>query len=87
MDLLADTRRLEACFGAVDFFESHDIRFVVAVNEFDGAFRYEPDEVRVALDLKPYVPVVLCDAREQRSAIAVLVRLIQYLLEAAVTPG
>jgi uncharacterized protein len=85
--VLADTRRLEACFGAVDFFESHDIRFVVAVNEFDGAFRYEPDEVRVALDLKPYVPVVLCDAREQRSAIAVLVRLIQYLLEAAVTPG
>jgi uncharacterized protein len=85
--VLADTRRLEACFGAVDFFESHDIRFVVAVNEFDGAFRYEPDEVRAALDLKPHVPVVLCDAREQRSAIAVLVRLIQYLLEAAVTPG
>jgi uncharacterized protein len=85
--VLADTRRLEACFGAVDFFESHDIRFVVAVNEFEGAFRYEPDEVRAALDLKPHVPVVLCDAREQRSAIAVLVRLIQYLLEASATPG
>jgi uncharacterized protein len=84
--ILADTRRLEACFGAVDFFESRDIRFVVAVNEFDGSFRYEPDEVRSALDLKPHVPVVLCDAREQRSATAVLVRLIQHLL-AAVGPA
>lgn len=78
--VLVDTRRLEACFGAVDFFESHGIRFVVAVNEFDDAFRYEPEEVRAALDLRPHVPVVLCDAREQRSATAVLVRLIQHLL-------
>ncbi|CAO0826162.1 hypothetical protein SMICM17S_12728 [Streptomyces microflavus] len=37
--------------------------FIVAVNEFDGAYRYEPDEVRSALDLGPEVPVVLCDAR------------------------
>jgi signal recognition particle receptor subunit beta len=85
--VLADTRRLEGCFGAVDFFESRDIRFVVAVNEFDGAFTYEPDEVRAALDLKPRVPVVLCDARERRSATAVLVHLIQHLLAATMTPG
>jgi uncharacterized protein len=85
--VLADTRRLEACFGAVDFFESRDIKFVVAVNEFDGAFRYEPDEVRAALDLKPHVPVVVCDARERRSAIAVLVHLIQYLLAATLPSG
>jgi uncharacterized protein len=85
--VLADTRRLEACFGAVDFFESHDIRFVVAVNEFDGAFAYEPEEIRAALDLKPHVPVVLCDARERRSATAVLIQLIQYLLAATMTAG
>ena len=78
--VLADTRRLEACFGAVDFFESHGVRFVVAVNEFDGAFRYEPEEVRAALDLKPHVPVLLCDARDERSATAVLIRLMQHLL-------
>ncbi len=83
--VLADTRRLESCFGAVDFFESRGIRFVVAVNEFDGAFRYEPDEIRAALDLKPHVPVAMCDARSQRSATAVLVSLIQHLLEAAIT--
>lgn len=79
--VLADTRRLEACFGAVDFFERHGIRFVVAVNEFDGAFRYDPGEVRTALDLKPHVPVTLCDARSPRSSTAVLVCLIQHLLE------
>ncbi len=87
--VLADTRRLEACFGAVDFFETRGIRFVVAVNEFDGAFRYEPAEIRTALDLKPHVPVTQCDARDPRSATTVLVSLIQHLLEDTMTlsPG
>ena len=85
--VLADTRRLEACFSAVDFFESRGIRFVVAVNEFDGAFRYEPDEIRSALDLKPHVPLTECDARDPRSATAVLVSLIQHLLEDTMIPS
>jgi hypothetical protein len=83
--VLADTRRLEACFEAVDFFERRGIRFVVAVNEFEGAFRYEPEEVRAALELKPHVPVTLCDARDPRSATSVLVCLIQHLLASAMT--
>lgn len=78
--VLADTRRLADSFSAVDYFERRDIGFVVAVNEFDGSYRYEPDEVRGALDLKPHIPVVLCDARQSRSATAVLVGLVQYLL-------
>ncbi|MGH3245915.1 MAG: GTP-binding protein [Trebonia sp.] len=81
--VLADTRRLDDCFGAVDFFENRGIRFIVAVNEFDGAFRYEPEEVRAALDLKPHVPVILCDARQPRPAMSVLVALIQHLLTAS----
>jgi signal recognition particle receptor subunit beta len=80
--VLADTRRLEDCFAAVDFFELRGIDFLVAVNEFDGAFHYEPDEVRAALDLKPHVPVVVCDARHSRSATSVLASLIQHLLAA-----
>jgi uncharacterized protein len=84
--VLADTRRLEACFSAVDFFESRGIKFIVAVNEFDGAFRYEPDEIRSALDLKPHVPVTLCDARNPRSATSVLVSLIKHLLESTPEP-
>lgn len=81
--VVADTRRLDACFGALDFFERRGIRFVVAVNEFDDAFHYDTEEIRLALDLKPHVPVVICDAREPRSATTVLVQLIQHLLEAS----
>lgn len=79
--VLADTRRLDDCFAAVDFFESRGIRFLVAVNQFDGAFRYDLDDVRGALDLKPDIPVMLCDARDHRSATSVLIGLIQHLLE------
>ncbi|WP_415953439.1 GTP-binding protein [Streptomyces sp. KLOTTS4A1] len=78
--VLADTRRLEDCFSAVDFFERRGIGFVVAVNEFDGGFRYEPEEVRAAIDLRPEVPVVLCDARISSSGIETLVTLVQHLL-------
>lgn len=78
--VLADTRRLEACFEAVDFFESRGISFVVAVNEFDGSFRYTPEEVRAALELKPHVPVSMCDARDTRSATLVLVTLVRHVI-------
>jgi uncharacterized protein len=84
--VLADTRRLEACFEAVDFFERRGIKFIVAINEFDGAFHYELEEVRAALGLKPHVPVTLCDARDTRSATSVLVALVQHLLAATMTP-
>ncbi|WP_156722040.1 GTP-binding protein [Streptomyces apocyni] len=78
--ILADTRRLEDCFAAVDFFEHRGVRFVVAVNEFDGAYRYDPDEVRAAIDLGPEVPVALCDARISSSGIQTLLALVQHLL-------
>ncbi len=68
--VLADTRRLEECFAAVDFFEQRGIGFIVAVNEFDGSYRYDPEEVRAALDLAPEIPVVLCDARIASSGVA-----------------
>jgi uncharacterized protein len=80
--VLADTRRLQACFEAVDFFENRGIRFLVAVNEFDGGFHYEPEEVRAALELDQRVPIVLCDARDRTSATSVLRSLIQHLLTA-----
>ncbi|MFH8346649.1 GTP-binding protein [Streptomyces sp. NPDC018045] len=81
--ILADTRRLDQCFAAVDFFERRGIAFVVAVNEFDGAYHYGPDEVRTAMDLDPGTPVVLCDARQCSSSTQVLVSLVQHLLTPA----
>ncbi|HEX2145792.1 MAG TPA: ATP/GTP-binding protein [Glycomyces sp.] len=81
--VLADTRRLEDCFPALDFFERRGTEFIVAVNEFETGFHYEPDEVRAALDLKPNIPIVCCDARDPRSATLVLVTLTKHLMSAA----
>ncbi|MEO3826320.1 ATP/GTP-binding protein [Actinomadura sp. B10D3] len=84
--VLADTRHLDACFPAIDFFESRGITFVVAVNQFDDAFRYDPDEVRKALELNGPVPIVRCDCRDPRSATSVLRSLVQHLLSATPSP-
>jgi signal recognition particle receptor subunit beta len=81
--ILADTRRLEDCFAAVDFFEQRGLGFVVAVNEFDGAHRYDGDEVRSALDLASEIPVVRCDARISSSGVQTLLTLVRHLLALA----
>jgi hypothetical protein len=81
--LLVDTRRLSESFGALDFFESREIPFIVAVNCFDGADVYEEDEVRQALDIGDHVPVQLCDARNRASGKQVLIRLLEHLMAIA----
>jgi uncharacterized protein len=81
--VLADTRRLDSCFPAVDFFERADIPFVVGVNCFDGADRYAEQEVRDALDLDGTVPVELCDVREHESSKRVLTTLMEHVVATA----
>ncbi|QES40389.1 ATP-binding protein [Streptomyces venezuelae] len=81
--VLADTRRLEDCFAAVDYFERRSIPFVVGVNCFDGANRYPADVVRQALDLDPDVPVVLCDARDRETVKEVLIDVVEHAMTAA----
>ena len=70
--VLADTRRIEDCFPAVDYFEAHGEPFVLAVNRFDGAERIALEEVREALGLGADVPVLECDARDRASVRDVL---------------
>ena len=82
--VLADTRRLADCFASVDYFEQRGTPFVVAVNCFDGAPRYEPHDIRIALDLDPGVPVLLCDARQRDSVKKVLIALVRHVLSQAV---
>ncbi|MFE2996933.1 ATP/GTP-binding protein [Nocardia sp. NPDC059246] len=77
--VLADTRRLEDCFPAVDYFESRRIPFVVGVNCFDGADIYDEQEIRIALDLPHDIPVHLCDVRRRESGKAILIRLLEHI--------
>jgi uncharacterized protein len=81
--VLADTRRLADAFPAIDYFERREIPFIVALNCFDGARRYDVEDVRTALDLEPDVPIILCDARIRESAKQVLIALVEHVLETA----
>ncbi len=79
--VLADTRRLEDCFAAIDYFERRSIPFIVGVNCFEGSIRYPEEDVRRALDLDDDVPVVLCDARDKLSVRDVLIGVVQHAMD------
>ncbi|HEV2778362.1 MAG TPA: ATP/GTP-binding protein [Actinophytocola sp.] len=78
--VLADTRRLDDSFAAIDFFERREIPFVIGVNCFDGVQLYSVGEVRQALDVAATVPLVLCDARERASAKQLLITLVEHVM-------
>ncbi|MER6168471.1 GTP-binding protein [Streptomyces violaceorubidus] len=78
--VLADTRRLEDCFAAIDYFERRAIPFVVGVNCFEGSARYPAETVRTALDLGEDVPLVMCDARDRESVKEVLIGVVQHAM-------
>ncbi|MET8509277.1 ATP/GTP-binding protein [Streptomyces sp. NPDC014779] len=84
--VLADTRRLEDSFAAIDYFERRGIPFTVAVNCFEGARRYPAETVRGALDLDPEVELVMCDARDRESVKNVLVAVVEHALVLADAP-
>jgi len=83
--VLADTRRLADCFSSIDYFEQRGTPFIVAVNCFDGTPSYSPDEVTLALNLDPGVPVLLCDARQRESARDMLVALVEHAMNTALS--
>jgi signal recognition particle receptor subunit beta len=78
--VLLDTTRIEDCFPAIDYFEEHQIPFLVAVNLFETAPRFDLDEVREALGVLDHVPVIDCDARQRESVKSVLVALTEEVL-------
>jgi signal recognition particle receptor subunit beta len=84
--VMADTRRVADCFAAIDYFERNRTPFIIAVNCFDDAPRFEPDDIRIALALSPDVPVVMCDARQRESVKRVLVSLVRYVMNARSQP-
>lgn len=79
--VMADTRRLEDSFPALDYFESLGLPYVVAVNHFEGAPLYAPEDVRDALSVKPEVPVVTMDARQRVTVVDALLALVGHAVD------
>ncbi|GAB3960849.1 GTP-binding protein [Streptomyces sparsus] len=79
--VMADTRRLEDCFPALDYFESCGLPYVVAVNHFEGTPAYEAEDVREALSVPERVPVVVIDARKRATVVDALLVLVGHAVE------
>ena len=78
--VIVDTRRLDDCYAAVDYFEHKQIPFVVAVNAFHGRIEHDLTEVRWALDIADRVPLVAFDARERGSVRDTLLAVLELAL-------
>lgn len=78
--VLVDTTRLADCFPAIDYFESRDVPFVVALNCFHGEVSHAVEEVREALQIDPAVPMILMDARDRQSVRATLIELVRHAM-------
>jgi signal recognition particle receptor subunit beta len=78
--VLVDTRRIEDCFPAIDYFERSGLPFVVAINRFDGSPMYPVADLRDALSLSPHTPLIGCDARERHSSAEALASVVLHAL-------
>jgi uncharacterized protein len=82
--VLVDTRRLDDCFAAIDYFEDRQIPFVVVLNRFDGQLIHSVDAVRAALQLDPDVPIVTTDARNRENVKESVLALLDVVLSRAI---
>ena len=78
--VIADTRRIEDCFPTIEYFEDRRTPFLLAVNRYEGAQRFELEEVREAVGIDETIPIVECDARERDSVKRALVALLDRVL-------
>lgn len=65
--VIVDSRRLDDCYPAVDYFEKVQLPFVVAVNMFDGKLAHDLADIRWALAVSDDVPLITVDARVKLS--------------------
>jgi signal recognition particle receptor subunit beta len=78
--VLVDTRRLQDCFAAIDFFENRRLPYVVAVNTFDGVLDHTLDDVRRALTIDPQIPILSLDARSRVAVRDTLLSLVEFVM-------
>ena len=83
--VIVDTRRVQDSFPSLDYFDSRNLPYLVAVNCFDDAPQYRPGEVRDALTIGEHVPLVLFDARQRDSVKRVLIAVVEHALTILLT--
>jgi uncharacterized protein len=86
--VLVDTRRLDASFAAVNYFELDSrLPFVVGLNLFDGVLSHPLEAVREALDLPAAVPLTTLDARDGASVARALLLVVEHAMARARPAG
>ena len=85
--VIVDTRRLDDCYPAVDYFERSGTPFVVAVNLFDGELAHSLEDVRWALAVADRTPLITFDARERESVRDALLAVLNVALASATSTG
>jgi hypothetical protein len=85
--VIIDTRRLDECYSAVDYFEKIDLPFVVAVNLFDGILAHDLADVRWALAIRDDVSLITFDARDRLSVRDALLAVLNRALNRALEVG
>ncbi len=83
--VLVDTNRLDDCFPAIDYMEQAGVPFVVGINAFDGVLRHHPDDVREALDIPDYIPIMVTDARHKAAVRDAVIGLVRHAMAMAST--
>ena len=78
--VLADTRRLDDCFAAIDFAEDRRVPYVVVLNRFPDGPVYDVGELRQALRIPEGVPLLGCDARQRVEVQQCLIALVEHAL-------
>jgi signal recognition particle receptor subunit beta len=80
--VIVDLRRIDDSFPAIDFFEDRGLPFAIAVNNFPGSPRVGEDDIRSALSLSAYRPIVQMDATDPRSSLNTLIALVEHSISA-----
>lgn len=78
--VLADIRRLDDCFDAIDYFDARNLPFVVAVNAFPDTPDVPSTELRQALNVGEGIPLLSCDARDRDQVRQTLIALVEHAL-------
>ena len=81
--VIVDSRRLDDCYPAVDYFEKASLPFVVAINQFDGLLSHHLEDVRWALAVAEDTPVITFDARDRGSVLDALLAVLRRSLARA----